>query len=151
MQGELVARMDTAGLPQVPPRNRARGGSLHVERSGHRLDHGSNRGCGACDIAAQPDQSRSAYPGRSSRGPAVVIAAFIIVASAIVLREQQKMSRAQLSSASGLSVRFIGKLERGKAHDATLTDVVRISFGLNYPVTDLVNLVDKLEKKLKSK
>lgn len=66
------------------------------------------------------------------------------------LREGQKMTRAQLSSASGLSARFIGNLERGEAHDATLIDVVRISFGLNHRVTDLVEQVYRLEKKLRS-
>src|SRR5262245_39788504 len=38
------------------------------------------------------------------------------------LRKKQNLSRLQLSRASGLSVRFIGNLERGKAHDATVTD-----------------------------
>ena len=34
------------------------------------------------------------------------------------LREQQKMSRTQLSTASGLPLRFIIRVERGKAQDA---------------------------------
>ena len=67
------------------------------------------------------------------------------------LREGQKMSRAQLSRASGLSVRFIGTLERGQAHHATLTDVVRISFGLNHPITDFVNQVEEVAKGLRAK
>jgi transcriptional regulator with XRE-family HTH domain len=66
------------------------------------------------------------------------------------LREKQKMSRAQLSRASGLSVRFIGIVERGRAHNATITDVVRICFGLNHPVTDFVDQVDGVAKKLKA-
>jgi len=49
------------------------------------------------------------------------------------LREKQKMSRAQLSRASGLSVRFIGRVERGRADNATITDVVRIACGLKSP------------------
>jgi transcriptional regulator with XRE-family HTH domain len=67
------------------------------------------------------------------------------------LREKQKMSRAQLSRASGLPVRFIGVLERGQAHNATITDVVRISFGLNHPLTDFVSQVDEVSKKLRAK
>jgi len=60
------------------------------------------------------------------------------------LREKQKMSRAQLSRASGLSVRFIGRVERGRADNATITDVVRIAFGLNHPIADFVSQVDDL-------
>ena len=67
------------------------------------------------------------------------------------LREKQKMSRAQLSRASGLSVRFIGRVERGQAGNATITDVVRIAFGLNHPITDFVSQVDELSKKLEEK
>ncbi len=67
------------------------------------------------------------------------------------LREKRKMSRMQLSRASGLSARFIGILERGKAHNATITDVVRISFGLSYPITELVGWVEEVSKKLRMK
>jgi DNA-binding transcriptional regulator YiaG len=67
------------------------------------------------------------------------------------LREKQKMSRAQLSRASGLSVRFIAKVERGRAKNATITDVVRIAFGLNHPVTDFVTEVDEVSAKLGGK
>jgi ribosome-binding protein aMBF1 (putative translation factor) len=67
------------------------------------------------------------------------------------LREKQKMSRVQLSRASGLPVRFISVVERGRAHDATITDVVRICFGLNHPVTDFVTQVDEVAKKTKEK
>jgi hypothetical protein len=63
------------------------------------------------------------------------------------LREKQKMSRAQLSRASGLSLRFIGKVERGGAKNATIPDVVRVGFGLNYPITDFVSEVDEVSKK----
>jgi transcriptional regulator with XRE-family HTH domain len=67
------------------------------------------------------------------------------------LREKQRISRAQLSRASGLSVRFIGTVERGRADNATITDVVRISFGLDHPITDFVSRVDEVSKKLKGK
>ena len=67
------------------------------------------------------------------------------------LREKQGMSRAQLSRASGLPVRFISTVERGRAHSATITDAVRISFGLDYPVTDLVTQVFEVSKKLSGK
>jgi transcriptional regulator with XRE-family HTH domain len=67
------------------------------------------------------------------------------------LREKQNMTRAQLSRASGLSARFIGVLERGKARNATITDVVRLSFGLNYPVTELVSQVEDVSAKLRAK
>jgi ribosome-binding protein aMBF1 (putative translation factor) len=67
------------------------------------------------------------------------------------LREKEKMSRAQLSRASGLSVRFIGTVERGRAHNATITDVVRISYGLNHPITDFVSQVDEVSKELEAK
>jgi transcriptional regulator with XRE-family HTH domain len=64
------------------------------------------------------------------------------------LREQQKMSRAQLSSASGLPLRFIIRVERGKAQDATLTDIVRLSFGLNLPADEFVVQVEEQLRKL---
>jgi DNA-binding Xre family transcriptional regulator len=67
------------------------------------------------------------------------------------LREKQNMSRAQLADASGLSVRFLSSLERGKATNASLTQIVRISFGLDCPITDLVNEVVAMEEKLRSK
>jgi len=65
-------------------------------------------------------------------------------------REKQNMSRMQLSDASGLSVRFLSTLERGKAANASLTQIVRISFGLNCPITDLVNEVVAMEENLRS-
>jgi DNA-binding Xre family transcriptional regulator len=66
------------------------------------------------------------------------------------LREKQNMSRSQLSDASGLSVRFLSSLERGKVANASLTQIVRISFGLNCRITDLVNEVVAMEQKLQS-
>jgi transcriptional regulator with XRE-family HTH domain len=64
------------------------------------------------------------------------------------LREQQKMSRAQLSSASGLTLRFIINLERGKAHDASLTDIVRIFYALNVAPTDFISQVEEATQKI---
>ena len=66
------------------------------------------------------------------------------------LREKRNMSRMQLSDASGLSVRFLSSLERGKAANASLTQIVRISFGLNCPITDLVDKIVAMEEKLRS-
>ena len=66
------------------------------------------------------------------------------------LREKLNMSRLQLSDASGLSVRFLSSLERGKAANASLTQIVRISFGLDCPITDLVDKVVAVEEKLRS-
>ena len=67
------------------------------------------------------------------------------------LREKKRMSRAQLSRASGLSVRFIGIVERGKGQNVSITDVARMSFGLNCPITDFVTQIDELAKKLEGK
>jgi hypothetical protein len=53
-----------------------------------------------------------------------------------------------LSKASGLPVRFIGNVERGKARSATITDAVRICFGLNHPVIDFVTQVYEVSEKL---
>jgi hypothetical protein len=66
------------------------------------------------------------------------------------LREEQNMSRMQLGDASGLPVRFLSMLERGKAANATVTQIVRLSFGLNCPITDLVNEVVAVEEQLGS-
>ena len=66
------------------------------------------------------------------------------------LREKQNISREQLSDACGLSVRFLSSLERGKGSNATVTQIVRLSFGLNCPVTDLVNEIVAMEEKLRS-
>ncbi|MGC2744687.1 MAG: helix-turn-helix domain-containing protein [Candidatus Angelobacter sp.] len=66
------------------------------------------------------------------------------------LREENKMTRVQLSSASGLSLRFINNLERGKVADASVTQIVRLALGLKCPITDFVDQVDAMELKLKS-
>lgn len=64
------------------------------------------------------------------------------------LREQQKLSRAQLSAASGLTLRLIINLERGKALDASLTDIVRISYALNVAPADFVSQVEEATQKI---
>jgi transcriptional regulator with XRE-family HTH domain len=65
------------------------------------------------------------------------------------LRKQQDLSRAQLSSASGLPLRFIIDVERGKAKDASLTDIVRLCFALSIPPTDFVSQVDEAAQRMK--
>lgn len=92
------------------------------------------------DAAFQESLKQDLYP-RLPRALGIVVRR---------LREKQKMSRVQLSDASGLSVRFLSSLERGKAANASLTQIVRISFGLNCPITDLVNEVVAVEEKLRS-
>ncbi len=67
------------------------------------------------------------------------------------LREKQNLSRVQLSSVSGLTVRFISSVERGKARNATVTDIIRLSMGLGHPVTEFVELVADWEQKLESR
>ena len=64
------------------------------------------------------------------------------------LREQQKLSRAELSSASGLTLRLIINLERGKARDASLTDIVRICYALNIAPSDFVSQVEDAMQKI---
>lgn len=64
------------------------------------------------------------------------------------LREQQKLSRAQLSTASGLPLRLIINLERGKAHDASLTDIVRICYALNIAPADFVGQVEEATQRI---
>ena len=93
------------------------------------------------DAALQESLKQDLYP-RLPRALGIVVRR---------LREKQNMSRAQLADASGLSVRFLSALERGKAANAYLTQIVRISFGLNCPITDLVNEVVAMEEKLRSK
>jgi DNA-binding Xre family transcriptional regulator len=66
------------------------------------------------------------------------------------LREKQNMSRVQLGDASGLPVHFLSMLERGKATNATVTQIVRLSFGLNCPITDLITEVVAMEEQLRS-
>ncbi len=92
------------------------------------------------DAAFQESLKQNLYP-RLPRALGIVVRR---------LREKQNMSRMQLSDASGLSARFLSRLERGKSANASLTQIVRISFGLNCPITDLVNAVVAMEEKLRS-
>lgn len=64
------------------------------------------------------------------------------------LREQQQLSRAQLSSASGLTLRLIINLERGKARGASLTDIVRICYALNVAAADFASEVEEATQKI---
>jgi transcriptional regulator with XRE-family HTH domain len=66
------------------------------------------------------------------------------------LREKQKMSRAELSSVSGLQKRFITALERGRVTSATLTQIVRLAMSFEYSVADFVEEVLKKEQELTS-
>jgi transcriptional regulator with XRE-family HTH domain len=67
------------------------------------------------------------------------------------LRERKKMSRAELSEVSGLPLALINKIERAKAYDLTLTQVVRIAMALDNGVADFVEHVFKVEEQLKAK
>jgi DNA-binding Xre family transcriptional regulator len=67
------------------------------------------------------------------------------------LRETQKMSRVQLSEVSGLRIQFISRLERGKASDVTVVQIVRLAMALEQPVTDFVEQVVNKEKELSSR
>lgn len=67
------------------------------------------------------------------------------------LREDRKMSRAQLSDASGLSLAWINKIERAKAPDITLTQAIRLAMALEHPVSDFVEQVYNVEERLRSK
>lgn len=90
------------------------------------------------DALFQEAQQQNLYP-RLYRALGIVVRQ---------LREKQNMSRAQLSSASGLRVRFITHLERGSATSATITQIVRLAMGLNCPIDVLVEEVVKKEKEL---
>jgi transcriptional regulator with XRE-family HTH domain len=57
------------------------------------------------------------------------------------------MSRSALSHASGLSVRLVVQVERGKA-DPSLTDVARLSIGLQYSIAELVERVCAVKQRL---
>ena len=66
------------------------------------------------------------------------------------LRESKKISRVQLSEASGLPLQLINKIERAKVHNLTLTQVVRIAMALEHDVADFVEQVFKVEERLKA-
>lgn len=67
------------------------------------------------------------------------------------LREARKMSRAQLSDASGLPLALINMVERAKAHDISLTQIVRLAMALEHAASDFVEQVYKIEEELQSK
>jgi len=90
------------------------------------------------DALFQEAQQQNLYP-RLYRALGIVVRQ---------LREKQNMSRAQLSSTSGLRVRFITHLERGSVTSATITQIARLAMGLKYPIADLVEEVVKKEKEL---
>ena len=66
------------------------------------------------------------------------------------LREERNISRAQLSDVAGVSLRLLNRLERGKVREVPLTQIVRLAFAMNYPITDLVERVTKLNQQLQS-
>jgi len=64
------------------------------------------------------------------------------------LRQTKGLSRAQLSDASGLPLRIINNVERGKAKDINLTQLVRIAMALKHSAEAFVELVLDCESKL---
>lgn len=64
------------------------------------------------------------------------------------LREAKGLSRAQLSDTSGLPLRIINNVERGKAQDINLTQLVRIAMALEHSAEAFVELVLDCESKL---
>jgi transcriptional regulator with XRE-family HTH domain len=67
------------------------------------------------------------------------------------LREARKMSRAQLSDASGLPLALINQIERAKAHDISLTQIIRLAMALEHAASDFVDQVYEVEEQLRSK
>jgi DNA-binding Xre family transcriptional regulator len=134
VKDEMKKRKDPPGYPGDDAVLKALGDALRDVRieKGLSLEE--------ADAAFQDAMKKDLYP-RLPRALGIVVRQ---------LREKQNMSRAQLSDASGLSARFLSSLERGRASNATITQIVRLSFGLNCPVTDLVNEVVAMEEKLRS-
>ena len=66
------------------------------------------------------------------------------------LRESKKMSRVELSAASGVPLAVITKIERAKAHNATVTQVVRIALALGHPAGDFLDQIFELRERLRS-
>jgi transcriptional regulator with XRE-family HTH domain len=95
---------------------------------------------GEADALLQGASQQNLYP-RLYRALGVVVRQ---------LREKQKMSRGELSSASGLQKRFITALERGRVKTATLTQIVRLAMSFEYSVADFVEEVLKKEQELTS-
>jgi DNA-binding Xre family transcriptional regulator len=134
VKDEMKKRKDPHGYPGDDAVLKALGDALRDVRieKGLSLEE--------ADAAFQDAMKKDLYP-RLPRALGIVVRQ---------LREKQNMSRAQLSDASGLSARFLSSLERGRASNATITQIVRLTFGLNCPVTDLVNEVVAMEEKLRS-
>lgn len=134
LKDEMKKRKDPPGYPGDDAVLKAFGDALRDVRieKGLSLEE--------ADAAFQDAMKKDLYP-RLPRALGIVVRQ---------LREKLNMSRAQLSAASGLSVRFLSSLERGRASNATITQIVRLSFGLNCPVTDLVNEIVAMEEKLRS-
>jgi len=63
------------------------------------------------------------------------------------LREKRGMRRCALARASGLSVRLIILIERGKA-DPTLADMARLSLALACDITDFVQQIYAVKSRL---
>lgn len=66
------------------------------------------------------------------------------------LREDRKMSRVQLSDASGVPLKLINRIERGKARETTVTQLFRLAFGMNLSIRDFLEQVENLEQRLQS-
>ena len=134
LKDEMKKRKDPSGYPGDEAILKALGDALRDLRieKGLSLED--------ADAAFQEALKQDLYP-RLPRALGIVVRR---------LREKQNLSRAQLSDACGLSARFISSLERGRASNATITQIVRLSFGLNCPVTDLVNEIVATEEKLSS-
>jgi transcriptional regulator with XRE-family HTH domain len=66
------------------------------------------------------------------------------------LRETRKMSRAQLSDTSGLPLALINRIERAKAPEITLTQVIRLAMALEHSASDFIEQVDTVEERLLS-
>jgi len=63
------------------------------------------------------------------------------------LRETQNMNRCALARSSGLSVRLVVLIERGKANP-TLTEVARLSLGLECDLTEFVRRIYAMKRRL---
>ena len=63
------------------------------------------------------------------------------------LREKRNMTRCALARASGLSVRLVVLIERGKANP-TLTEVARLSLGLECDLTEFVQRIYAMKRRL---
>jgi hypothetical protein len=66
------------------------------------------------------------------------------------LREDKKMSRLELSEASGVPLRLINMLERAKKHDIEVFRIARIALALGQPPASFLQQVFDAEKWLKS-